>query len=61
MPENEEQIISVGEAAYLKHLDEMATEMQHQTQAMGRIANAFEALLNRVCKEIDEAKANDGN
>ncbi len=59
MPENEEQIISVGEAAYLKHLEEMATEMKHQTQA--GIANAFESLLNRVCKEIDEAKANDGN
>lgn len=56
-----EQVISVGEAAYLKHLEEMKVQMEHQTQAMGRIANALELMFSRICLEIDEAKAEDGN
>ena len=64
-PENENtmnlQVISAGEAAYLKHLESMQIQMEHQTQAMGRIANTLDLIFSRICLEIDEAKAEDGN
>jgi len=47
-----------NEAALLQKLLEQA---EHQTQALGRIANTLEAMFSRVCKEIDEAKTIDGN
>lgn len=46
MPENE-QVISVGEREYLKHLHSMQVSMDAQTAAMERIAMTLELLLER--------------
>lgn len=55
-----EQVISVGEAAYLKHLEEMKTEMEKQTRAAERGAAALEKVASQlefICDKIREDRA----